>query len=156
MTTVARYPRKDEAALALRLAGASYKEIADVVGYAGATEARRNVVQTLAKSATGADRVYHRNRLHARLETLLDSIWDKALRPGDEQMPAVRAAREIIREMILLQGAAAPAEVIVHNPSTSQLLDWMTEHGFIRTPTVIEVDPFADAEDAEVEGGEDG
>jgi hypothetical protein len=147
---------KPEAALALRLAGADYREIADVIGYGSATIARREVVRTLAVSATDADRTYHRNRAQQRLEALLDAVWDSALRKGDsEQLPAVRTARELIHEMVNLQGAAVPTEVVVHNQSTSQLLEWMTDKGLIETPAVEETDPFADAVDAEVvEDGE--
>lgn len=140
MTAVAT---KGQAALSLALTGADMATVARVVGYSSEAAARTAVHRALADGVDTTTRTHHRQLASRRLDTLLAAIWDKATDPADaEQLPALRAAREIIREQIQLHGAAAPQEIIVHNPTTDQLMAWMHEKGFIKTPEVEEANPF--------------
>lgn len=150
MTSVVKAPTKAEAALTLVLSGASYPEVAEVVGYRDADTARAAVNRVLAVGVRDEDRARHRELATNRLSSLLKSIWEKAHdQEASDQLPAVRAARELVREIATLQGAYMPQEVIIHNPTSSQLMDWINKVAQIQMPEVVEVDPF-DIEDAEV------
>lgn len=151
MSVPARLGTKAQAALSLRLAGASYDEIIETVGYRTVQDCRKDVNRLLAQDVPDDQRRHYRSLANQRFESLLDAIWDKAHNATHpEQLPAVRAAREILRELVQLHGSAAPQELLIHNPTTQELLRWMEERGMIGRPDVIEVDPYADAEDAEV------
>lgn len=158
MTTVAK--TKAQAVLGLRLAGTSFDEIAEALRMPDATHAQRAMEQALAVEVTPDDRAYHRQLANLRYERLLRSLWDKALDPSDpEQLPAARAAREIVDRMVVLNGAAQPEEVIVRNPSADAIMAWLAKVAPIELPGVEEHDPFAaDVEDAEVveEADQDG
>jgi len=82
-----RVPRTGAAALALRLAGAGYDEVADALGMVSAEAARVAAEQTLAHRAwqdsTGREKMRQENS--ARLERLLRSVWTKATNPADPE-----------------------------------------------------------------------
>lgn len=141
--TLAR--NKATAALGLRLAGASFEEIADTLNMPDHAYARRAVEQALAEEVTTEDRRHHRTLANLRYERLLRAVWGKAINPeSPEQLPAARSAREIIDRMVTLNGAAQPAEVIVHNPGDKELIAWLEKVKPIELPAADqEVDPFA-------------
>jgi len=123
-----RVPRTGAAALALRLAGAGYDEVADALGMVSAEAARVAAEQTLAHRAwqdsTGREKMRQENS--ARLERLLRSVWTKATNPADpEHLPAVRAARELIDRHCKLWGLDAPSEIVVHAPTQSEIESWV-------------------------------
>lgn len=129
MADLPRTPaRQANAALALRLAGAGYDEVADMLGLASAGAAR-----TAAESALEArawDDVTGREKLRAengaRLERLLRSVWAKATNPDDpEHLVAVRVARDVIDRHCRLYGLDAPAEVVIHSPTTHEIDAWV-------------------------------
>jgi hypothetical protein len=138
MATVERptVQRAAMAALALRLAGAGYDEIADALGLPTALNAREQVETALEArawdNAAGRDKL--RNEQTARLERLLRSVWGKATNPDDaEHLPAVKVARELIDRLIRLHGLDAPTEVVVHNPTAAEIDTWVA--GIITTAT---------------------
>lgn len=150
MTSVMRAPTMAEAALSLRLSGASYQEVAETVGYKSPELARKAVNTVLAAGVRDEDRARHRELATNRLSSLLKAIWEKAHNTeATDQLPAVRAARELVREIATLQGAYMPQEVIIHNPTSSQLMEWINKVAQIQMPDVKEIDPF-DVVDAEV------
>lgn len=123
-----RVPRTGAAALALRLAGAGYDEVAEALGMASADAARNAAELTLAhrawQDATGRERLRQENS--ARLERLLRGVWTKATNPSDpEHLPAVRAARELIDRHCKLWGLDAPSEVVVHAPTQTEIEQWV-------------------------------
>jgi hypothetical protein len=128
VSDVARPPRTANAALALRLAGASYAEVTDALGLTSVQAAREQVEAALAWRAwddrDGRERMRAENG--ARLERLLRSVWTKATDAADpEHLPAVKVARELIDRYAKLYGLDAPAEIVIHNPTASEIETWV-------------------------------
>lgn len=120
--------RVGAAALALRLAGAGYDEVADALGLASATVARQRAEEAL--EARAWDDVQGRDRMRAengaRLERLLRGIWAKATNPDHpEHLAAVKVAKEVIDRHCKLYGLDAPTEVVIHTPTASEIDQWV-------------------------------
>jgi hypothetical protein len=118
-----------QAALALRLAGASYDEIASALGFADGPVVQTMVEAELARYASDAD-PSERNRVRtisaARMERLLRGVWRKATDEHDpEHLAAVRVAMQIIDRHTRLYGADAPSEVVIHSPTASEIDRWV-------------------------------
>lgn len=155
MTAMAKYvPTRGEAAAALKVAGADIEQIVTALKFPSKDVARREINRALAEGLSDTDRLHHRELATRRIDALLEQVWEKATDPyDDEHLTAVRAALSLIREQAQLHGAYAPQEVLITNPTTQQLLDFMREKGLIKEPRVVEVDPYADdIEDAVVVG----
>lgn len=135
---------KARAACSLRIAGSSYQEIADVLNYTSIAQVRNDVNRVLAETSSDDDKLDHRRVANARLETMLGSIWDQAT---DKESPEVltyqRQAGAIVKEIISLNGAAAPQELVVHTPTTAQIMEWVARVGASTNPEVEEADVFA-------------
>lgn len=119
----------ERAAVALRLAGASFAEVAEVLGFAGAEHAREAVERGLAAERfDDDDREALRLEEERRLMALLKPLWAKAVDPeSPEQVPAARAALAVIDRHARLMGLDAPTEVVVHTPTTSEIDAWVAE-----------------------------
>ena len=104
---------KAESALALRIAGTSYTNIAKALGYASATRARLAVERVLAASADSPeDRDQQRVLNDKRLNRLLQSVMGKAVDPKDPDHLAYNARALAITDRIMrLWGVDAPAQV---------------------------------------------
>jgi hypothetical protein len=121
-----RRARNGAAAVALRLAGASYTEIAEALALTDAKAARSAVETTLAAQTTEQTREQLRGEEAARLERLLRGVWGKATNPDHaEHLPAAKVALAIIDRHVRLHGLDAPAEVIVHSPTTAEIDAWV-------------------------------
>ena len=131
-----RVARTAHAALALRLAGAGYDEVADALGLPSAENARHQAETAL--EARAWDDVDGRKRLRAengaRIERLLRSVWQKATDPEHpEHLAAIKVAKELIDRHCKLYGVDAPAEVIVHSPTANEIDQWVA--GMIASQT---------------------
>lgn len=116
------------AALALRLAGAGYDEVADALALPSVANAREQVEQALSARAwdDASGRARMRTEQTARLERLLRSVWGKATNPEHpEHLPGIKVARELIDRLIRLHGLDAPTEIVVHNPTSSEIEAWV-------------------------------
>lgn len=121
-----RRERSGNAAVALRLAGASYTEIAEALAFADAKAARSAVENTLAATATEHSREQLRAEEAGRLERLLRGVWAKATNPDHvEHLPAAKVALAIIDRHVRLHGLDAPAEVVVHSPTANEIDAWV-------------------------------
>lgn len=144
MATRRKVPAKRDAGragVALRLAGASYAEIADTLALVDAAAARDLVVASLATMETDADARDHlRTEEAARLERLLRGVWHKATTPADpEHLPAARVALSLIDRHARLLGLDQPTEVVVYTPAAAEIDQWVTAM-IERTTTVIDVE----------------
>lgn len=152
-------PRKADAATALRLAGATYDEIARTLDYKDADSARKAVEIGLSQAVSAHDKAHLRELTTRRYERLLRGLWQKATDPeSPDHLPAARAAREIVDRMVVLQGIAEPTEVVVHTPATAEIAAWVEQMAQVKLPKVVEADPFAlpgEVHDAEVVNEED-
>ena len=104
---------KAESALALRIAGTSYTNIAKALGYASATRARLAVERVLAASADSPEERDQQRVLNdKRLNRLLQSVMGKAVDPKDPDHLAYNARALAITDRIMrLWGVDAPAQV---------------------------------------------
>lgn len=139
-----RVSKRGDAAIALRMAGATLSEIADKLGYDSTQAVQEAMEKNLAKTVTSADRDVLRALAVARYEKLLRSVWKKATSKSDpEQLTAVRQAREIIDRIVAVEGSAAPQQVTIANPTQDALLAWVAKVTAIQMPDVEEPDIFA-------------
>lgn len=121
--------RQGMAAVALRLAGASYLEIAETLTFADADTARIAVESELANlTVNGEARETLRNLESARLERLLRSVWQKATDPTNpEHLAAVKIANGIVDRHIRLFGLDAPTEISIHTPTQAEIDAWVAQ-----------------------------
>lgn len=121
--------RQANAALALRLAGASYAEIADALVMASPEVAREAVENTLANQALGSQDVAAlREEEGMRLLRLLRGLWGKATDPDHaEHLVAVRTATAIIDRRIRMYGLDQPTKIEIYNPAEEEISAWIGE-----------------------------
>jgi len=134
--------RKASAAIQMRLAGATWEEIAIGLGYPTARQALVATERALVKQlASDEDRDKMRKIAGARLERLLRSVWPKAIDPDHpDHLLAVTKAREIVDRHAKLYGLDAPQEVIVHAPTRTELEAWVARVIAVGQPPVVEYD----------------
>lgn len=114
------------AAVAMRIAGATYSEIARALNYPTATQARQAVERALADSVGTESREQLRFLEGRRLERLLRSLWNRATDEEDpEHITYVRTALAVIDRHARLYGADAPQEMVVYNPSGIEIEAWV-------------------------------
>lgn len=141
--------RKANAAVQLRLAGATWGEIATSLGYPTARAALVATEKALEKQLLHGgedDRKKMRALANARLERLLRSVWSKAIDPeSPDHLIAMTKAREVIADHRKLYGLDAPTEVVVHTPTQTELERWVARVVTSANPDVDELD-ILDAE----------
>ena len=115
-----------DAAITLKIAGATYTEIAETVGYKSATQARQAVEEALAAMSGPEDRERLRFLEARRLERLLRGLWKKATDDKDEEhLAAARVALAIIDRHSKLYGLDAPQEMVVYTPAAAEIEEWV-------------------------------
>jgi hypothetical protein len=136
--------RKANAALQMAYAGATWNEIATALGYPTARMAKVATERALEKQLDEADKTKMRRMAGARLDRLIRAVWAKAIDPeAPDQMIAVSKAREVIADHRKLFGLDSPTEVIVHNPTESELAAWVSKVVAVQMPVVEEYDIIA-------------
>jgi hypothetical protein len=119
-------PTRAEAAVALRIAGATYSEIARTLGYSNITRARQAVEQALASSVGDDDRERMRFIEGRRLERLLRGLWHKATdEENEEQLAAARTALAVIDRHAKLYGLDAPTVHAIYSPTQTEMEQWL-------------------------------
>lgn len=136
----ARNARGSRAATGLRLAGASWDEIAEVMGFATAAQAKSAVMADLASVGSDIEgRSILRDVEGERLNRLLRGVWTKAIDPTNpEHLSAVKTATAVIDRRIRLYGLDAPEEIIVHTPTTAEIDTWITGVIAMQNSTIVE------------------
>ena len=150
--------RKSNAAVQMKLAGATWTEIATTLGFPTPRAALLATERALEKQLTSAgDRAQMRALAGARLERLLRSVWPKAVDPeSPEQMIAVTNSREIVADHRKLFGLDAPTEIVVHNPTQTELESWVAQVVALSSqipdePDIIEGEWLEEGEDDAVQ-----
>ena len=142
--------RKANAAVQMRIAGASWDEIAEVIGYPSGRDALVATERALEKELRDLSKDSMRQMAGRRLERLLRGVWPKAINPEHpDQLPAIGKAREIIADHRKLFGLDAPTQVAIHSPAESEIAAWVStvvNHG---RPAIEEADIF-DLDDDDV------
>lgn len=117
---------RQEAAVALRIAGATYADIARTLGYTSVTHAREAVERALAQSVGDDDREKMRFIEGRRLERLLRGLWGKATNEEhEEQLAAARTALAVIDRHAKLYGLDAPTVHAVYSPTQTEMEQWL-------------------------------
>jgi hypothetical protein len=133
-----------EAAVALRMEGAPFSEIAEILGYSSAAQARIAIERALAALAQSPEDRDHLRFLEARrLERILRGLWKKATGEieSEEHLAAARTALAIIDRHSRLYGLDAPQEMVIYNPTQIELQKWVEQvAGQIRSAGPQEVD----------------
>lgn len=149
---------RQEAAVALRIAGANWSEIMRALDYASVTQARQAVERALASSVGDDDKKQARFIQNRRIDRLLRSVWAKATdEDREDQLAYVRAALALIDRGIRLGGLDAPQELTIYNPTNREVEEWiqvMVEQNRGELPqeydiiegVAIEDDPIGDDE----------
>jgi hypothetical protein len=131
------------AALQLRLQGAGYDNIAEVLGLASPAEARKFVDKALAEMPTDMESVERIRDLESRrIERILVSLMKRGTNPKDpDHLAYARTALAAIKQQTDLYGAAMPTKVdISYNPSAQQLEQWVSQIGAAMHKNVVEGD----------------
>jgi hypothetical protein len=136
--------RKANAAIQMRLAGATWDEVAEVVGYPSARTAIVATEKALEKELrTEESQKMMRSLVGKRLERLLRSVWTKAINSEHpEHLQAVDRARQLIDRHAKLYGLDAPTEFVVSSPSASELEKWVSTVLKESRPALPEADIF--------------
>lgn len=130
------------AAIGLRIAGASYSEIARTLEYSSAAKAREAVERGLAALGGEDDREQLRFIEARRLERILRGLWKKATDDEHgEHLAAARTALAVIDRHAKLYGLDAPTEMVVYNPTQTEIDAWLAQQAQqLRGATPDEVD----------------
>lgn len=122
-------PTRAAAAVALRIAGASFTSIAKELGYSSAYRARQAFERSLAESISvdAEDDLAKVRYLNGRrLERLLQSLWGRATNPRDvDHLAYARTALAVIDRHSKLMGTDAPQQMVVHTPSANEVEAWI-------------------------------
>lgn len=118
-----------QAALAMRIGGASYTDIARTLEYSSAYRARSAVERVLADTAESTeDRDKQRVLIDRRLSRLLQSVMGKAVNPNDPEHLAYNArALAIVDRQAKLHGVDAPTQTVVYTPDSEKVERYIAE-----------------------------
>lgn len=142
-------PTRAAAAVALRVDGAGWSDIARVLDYSSAQRARGAVERALADETASPEQIEHVRWLNARrLEKILNSLMRRATNPKDpDHLQYARMAVVVIDRHLKLYGADAPQKMqVTYTPASQELQEWV----MATARQVAEVEEEADIIDAEV------
>lgn len=115
-------PRSARSAAAMKIAGATYEEIAQVLDYVNASAARSAVEQVLAET-TDETQDYRALRALAnrRLDGLLKAAYPKAIdKDSPEQLAYMQKSLQIIDRQAKLNGIDAPQVISLVTPTAEE------------------------------------
>lgn len=156
MTKEIDLPRnRAAAALQLRIDGAGFGDIAKVLEFKDAREARDAVDRALASEPTEMVDIERVRTLESRrIDRILMSLMKRATNPKDpDHLAYATRALAAIKQQTDLHGAQAATKVdITYNPSAQQLDAWVSRvaaasHGQIEEGNIIDVE-FEEVEGA--------
>ena len=150
--------RKANAALALRTAGTDWDQIAEVIGYPTGRAAQVACELALEQELRSEEsKKYMRRMASRRLERLIRSVWTKAINENDpEHLAAVDRARQLVDRHAKLHGLDAPQEIVVTNPTSREIDEWVAEAMKHQRPDLEEGDVFEGEWWEDEEPGSDG
>jgi len=135
--------RLGAAAVQLRISGASFDDIARTLGLSSARAALTTVTRALADQTEedSDERRRLRTETNMQLEACIASVMGKATDRNDpEHLPAVRTLVSVLDRRAKLNGLDAPTEVTVHNPTMTEIDNWVSMAVRQSMPTVVEAD----------------
>jgi hypothetical protein len=116
-----------EAAVTLKLAGASYTQIAEHLHYTSATRAREAVERALAQAAASEEtRDQMRVLISRRLDRLLQAVMPRAVHTRDpDHLAYNKAALAIVDRQARLFGVDAPTQVHFTTPDSAVIEEYV-------------------------------
>lgn len=144
--------RKANAAIQLRVAGASWTEIAETLGYPTGRAALVATERALEKELKSEEnQTAMRSLAGKRLERMLRGVWSKAIDPSHpEHLLAVDRVRLLIDRHAKLYGLDAPTQFVVNSPTQAELERWVSTVVQQGRPALEEGDIFdADWEESD-------
>lgn len=154
--TISARQRKADAAVEMRLGGATWSQIAEALGFPTPRAALVATERALQRRLDNPeDREAMRNLTGQRLQRLLRSTWSKAINPDNpDHLVAVSKALAVIDRHARLYGLDAPQEFVVNSPTTQQIEEWVAKVMQAQGVTAMENFSIIDAE--EVDEDEEG
>ena len=141
-----------ESAVKMRIAGASYSDIATFLGYSTPATARRAIERALRDAtASPEDREHQRWLLDQRLERLFASVSSKAHKEGPEHLDYAGAALRIIDRKMALWGLSSSNVTITPAPQrvnevVAELVA-LTKKGDDQEADILEAEIMSDDDD---------
>lgn len=145
---VEKMPSRAVAAVKLRVYGASYAEIAETLGYAEPSLARKAVEYSLGRSGGEEGRDNLRKIMWQRLDRMARAALKKGLDDKHpEQLAALRTALAITDRQLRLRGLDDPAQVAVYTPAHGEIEAFVAE---VMAARMSQLPPEADIVEADV------
>lgn len=150
-------PTRAAAAVAMKIDGAGYSDIARVLEYSSAQRARLAVEEAIGAQAGTPDQIEHVRWVNSRrLERLLASMMKRATNPGDpDHLAYARMVVVIIDRHLKIWGADAPQKLdVTYSPAAGEIERWAMQmasqvHG--EQPVEAKITDMEIIEDAEIE-----
>ena len=119
-------PTRAAAAVVMATEGASYPDIANVLGYPTARHAKEAVWAAIADAGADHDNVERMRALQSqRLDRLLYSVMRRATRPSDpDHLSYTRVALAIMDRQAKLYGLDAAQQVVVYTPTQREIAEY--------------------------------
>lgn len=113
---------KGRAAGVMAISGASFDEIAEVLGFHSARHAELAVQRSLADSLDSWDKAHLKSLLVGRYDALFrESLRRSRTKGYFAREAAANTALKSLNEMVKVLGLAAPTEHVVHGPAASEI-----------------------------------
>lgn len=123
-------PTRAAAAVAMKIDGAGYSDIARVLEYSSAQRARRAVEEAIAAQAGTPDQLEHVRWINSRrIERIIASIMPRATNPQDpDHLMYARMAIVTIDRHLRIWGADAPQKIdVTYSPAAGEIEKWAME-----------------------------
>lgn len=148
-------PTRAAAAVAMRIDGAGFADIAKVLDYSSPARAQRAIEEAVSLQAGSPEEIEHIRWLNSRrLERILTSVMTRATNPADaDHLAYARMAVVLVDRHLRLWGADNPTQMkVTVTPTALAIEEWVTQ----AARQVYGVADEADILDAEVvEDGEE-
>lgn len=113
---------KGRAAGVMAISGASFEEIAEVLGFHSARHAELAVQRSLADSLDSWDKAQLKKLLVGRYDTLFrEGLRRSRTRGYFAREAAANTALKSLNEMVKMLGLATPTEHVVHGPAAAEI-----------------------------------
>jgi hypothetical protein len=149
-------PTRAAAAVVMATEGASYPDIAHVLGYPDARRAKEAVWAAIADAGADHDNVEKMRTLQSqRLDRLLYSVMRRATSPSDpDHLSYSRVALAIMDRQAKLYGLDAAQQVVVYTPTQREISEYAEKVAELHRAARGAIE--ADIIDVEVLEGDDG
>lgn len=147
-------PTRAAAAVAMKIDGAGYPDIAKVLDYSSPQRARLAVEQAIGEQAGSPEEVEHVRWVNSRrLERILTSVMTRATDPHDaDHLAYARMAVTLIDRHLRVWGADNPAQMkVIVSPSAQAIDEWALQmarqaYGVAQEGEIIDVEVVESAE----------